>query len=249
MYLWNRAAIAKHWWDIAHKQDKMWIRWIHSYYVKQQHMDSVPVPKQASWMVRKMFEARPLVANMQIQPTGKSMIGQIYHHALTARSKMPWKCIMYQNVARPKATFTMWLLLLDRLLTAERLSKWGIKVDTKCCFCQKYDETREHLFVQCEYARQVWTRVGQWMHIQNFPPTNWIQHQQWLIINSKGKSQNAQVFKMVSTEVTYAIWMERNSRLFEKQSRSWEAIAKEIVYVACVRANPRIFDVIHSFIF
>ncbi|XP_060212301.1 uncharacterized protein LOC132639938 [Lycium barbarum] len=109
MYLWNRAAIAKHWWDIAHKQNKMWIRWIHSYYSKQQHMDSVPVPKQANWMVRKMFEARPLVANMQIQPTGKNTIRQIYYQALTARSKMPWKCIMYKNAARPKTAFTMWL--------------------------------------------------------------------------------------------------------------------------------------------
>lgn len=34
--LWNKAAIAKTCWDIAHKKDKMWIRWITVYYIKRQ---------------------------------------------------------------------------------------------------------------------------------------------------------------------------------------------------------------------
>jgi len=34
LHLWNKAAIAKTFWDLTHKQDKMWIRWIHSFYIK-----------------------------------------------------------------------------------------------------------------------------------------------------------------------------------------------------------------------
>ena len=29
MQLWNRAAIAKLCWDLANKEDKLWIKWIH----------------------------------------------------------------------------------------------------------------------------------------------------------------------------------------------------------------------------
>ncbi|XP_060180628.1 uncharacterized protein LOC132610345 [Lycium barbarum] len=200
MYIWNRAAIAKHWWDIEHKQDKMWIRWIHTYYIKQQAMKCV--------------------------------------QAITARTTVPWKCMMFQNTARPKVVFTIWLKLLGRLLTVERLAKWGIEVKPKCCLCQMHDETREHLFVQCEFTKKVWRRVGQWMQMQYYNPVNWGQDQQWLIHNLKGKSRKAQIFKLVCTEATYAIWIERNARIFEKHSRTWEPIAKEVMYVACVRATP-----------
>lgn len=53
--LWNRAAIAKNHWDLAHKLDKLWIRWIHSYYIKYQHINTMPIPQQASWLVRKII--------------------------------------------------------------------------------------------------------------------------------------------------------------------------------------------------
>ncbi|WMV41497.1 hypothetical protein MTR67_034882 [Solanum verrucosum] len=33
--MWNQAAIAKTSWDLAHKSDKLWIRWIHSFYFKK----------------------------------------------------------------------------------------------------------------------------------------------------------------------------------------------------------------------
>lgn len=34
--LWNKAAIAKRCRDLAHKEDKLSIRWINAYYIKQQ---------------------------------------------------------------------------------------------------------------------------------------------------------------------------------------------------------------------
>ena len=34
MHVWNRAAIGKLFWDLANKEDKLWIKWIHAYYLK-----------------------------------------------------------------------------------------------------------------------------------------------------------------------------------------------------------------------
>ena len=36
MRVWNRAAIAKLCWDLANKEDKLWIKWVHTYYIKGQ---------------------------------------------------------------------------------------------------------------------------------------------------------------------------------------------------------------------
>ncbi|XP_016481993.1 uncharacterized protein LOC107802928 [Nicotiana tabacum] len=56
--VWNNVAIAKTYWDLTHKQDKLWIKWIHAYYVKQQRIDDMSIPHGASWMIRKIFEAK-----------------------------------------------------------------------------------------------------------------------------------------------------------------------------------------------
>ncbi|XP_019262564.1 PREDICTED: uncharacterized protein LOC109240392 [Nicotiana attenuata] len=58
MKLWNKAAQIKTCWDIAHKQDKLWIRWIHTYYIKGKPLPEATVPTQASWITRKLLELR-----------------------------------------------------------------------------------------------------------------------------------------------------------------------------------------------
>lgn len=62
LLLWNKAAIAKHYWDLTHKQGSLWIRWIHAYYFKTQNPSTMVIPKQACWMLRKIMEARKLWA-------------------------------------------------------------------------------------------------------------------------------------------------------------------------------------------
>ncbi|KAG5612403.1 hypothetical protein H5410_023684 [Solanum commersonii] len=43
--LWNKDALAKNCWDLAHKIDKLWIKWIHEFYLKGQLIDNVRVPQ------------------------------------------------------------------------------------------------------------------------------------------------------------------------------------------------------------
>lgn len=70
---------------------------------------------------------------------------------------------MFQNITGPKAQFIMWMLLHGRLLTIDILQKWGMTVDTQCALCHNHEETREHLFVNCEYNKNLWKKIMQWM--------------------------------------------------------------------------------------
>lgn len=80
---------------------------------------------------------------------------------------------MFNNAARPKAIFSTWLHFQGKLLTTERLSRWGMEIDTKCCFCKiQKEKTR----IQCEYASGLWNRVLGWLHRQMYEPINWEQH-------------------------------------------------------------------------
>ncbi|XP_060202183.1 uncharacterized protein LOC132630638 [Lycium barbarum] len=108
--LWNRAAIAKIHRALANKEDRLWIRWVHTYYIQGQPFESIRVPQRACWMIRKIIEARSSLNQFQCSNTcGKSLIRQLYLQLLDSVPRVMWKNLTYQNAARPKARFTFWL--------------------------------------------------------------------------------------------------------------------------------------------
>lgn len=62
---WNRAAISKLLWDVEQKKDKLWVLWIHTFYIKTNDLSTMNTPKQASWLIRKIFDAREWSQNLR----------------------------------------------------------------------------------------------------------------------------------------------------------------------------------------
>lgn len=213
-------------------------------------MEHVTVPKQASWMVRKIMEAKNNlgILSIHIHPR-KSVIGQIYLHLLGEQSRIPWKCMLFGNAGRPKAHFTLWLQIQNKLFTSDRLIRWGMDIESKCSLCQQAEESRDHLYVKCEYMKAVMNKLMQWTHIQNITVGDWEHHVQEVTRRAKGKSQAAQLFQMLYTEAVHCIWIKRNKRIFEKESVGWERVAKEIACVCCVQAPLRTVKLVHSYRF
>ncbi|XP_060170346.1 uncharacterized protein LOC132601264 [Lycium barbarum] len=65
----NQAAITKLCWDLAHKEDKLWVKWIHAYYIKDQQLSVCPIPQIASWMTRKIVAARGVIEQQNTPPS------------------------------------------------------------------------------------------------------------------------------------------------------------------------------------
>lgn len=70
--IWNKESIAKNCWDFAHKADKLWIKWIHNFYIKGQTLATVKIPKNACWMVRKKIESRDRIDTLQQKTSSKN---------------------------------------------------------------------------------------------------------------------------------------------------------------------------------
>ncbi|XP_060211885.1 uncharacterized protein LOC132639460 [Lycium barbarum] len=248
--LWNVAALAKTCWDLAHKLDKLWIRWIHTYYIKGRHLGDFDIPQQASWMVRQIIQAQHTLQQVQhTQSTKHSMIRTIYLQLLPSLPRVQWKVILFSNNARPKAKFIMWLHFHRRLLTADRLHKWGIQAEPKCVLCLMHDENQQHIFVQCPYTRNLWGKLLVWLQRPQMNASTWDQYINWIISNAKGKSLHAKSFKIILAECVYSTWIERNVRRFEGKSTTYENIAKEIAYSCYVRATPVMQNYFHRFPF
>lgn len=77
------------------------------------------------------MEAREVIEQIQLTSgSKKSLTREIYIQLLPHLPRMPWKNLVYKKAPRPKARFTMWLELQGKLLTTNKLAKWGLPVDT-----------------------------------------------------------------------------------------------------------------------
>lgn len=101
------------------------------------------ISTQACWMVKMILAGRGTLTQVHTEiKLGHSVIRQIYLPLLGVTSRMAWKCLMFQHKARLKAVFAMWLNLHGRLLTADRLHKWGMVVEPICVLCSERAETK-----------------------------------------------------------------------------------------------------------
>ncbi|XP_059302048.1 uncharacterized protein LOC132053979 [Lycium ferocissimum] len=190
------------------------------------------------------MSARELTAQFQPDPnSSKSLIRQGYIHLLGDYMRIEGKSLMFNNDARPKAKFTMWLHLHGRMRIANKLLQWGMDVNPICSLCQSHNETRKHLFVVCEYTRNVWKKVLHWLGRSALAAG----YLHWAVHAGRGKSQQAKIFRLIFAEVVHAVWIERNARIFEDRRRHWQLIAKETAYVSCVRAPPGIRILAYKF--
>ncbi|WVZ61990.1 hypothetical protein U9M48_011792, partial [Paspalum notatum var. saurae] len=65
----------------------------------------------------------------------------------------PWKRI-WKSWAPPNCKFFIWLAILNRCWTSNRLAKCGLPHQPSCPLCDQADESIQHLLMQCVVARE-----------------------------------------------------------------------------------------------
>jgi hypothetical protein len=64
----------------------------------------------------------------------------------------------------------MWLVVRNRCWTAHRLAKCGLLHPPMCPLCDQAEETINHLFLSCIFARVFWFRLLQKVRLHNLSP-------------------------------------------------------------------------------
>jgi hypothetical protein len=119
------------------------------------------------------------------------------------RWKKLWKLFV-----PPKQIHFIWRILNNAVPVKEKLFRKGIKCVPLCSYCNSNLETMDHIFLECEWAKQAWlaspltinTEQGKIKHIQD-----WIEY-----MISETKAEDLQI---IST-ILYSIWKARNDREF-----------------------------------
>jgi hypothetical protein len=86
--------------------------------------------------------------------------------------------------APPKHIHLLWRILMNALPAKDNLFKKGVKCDPLCPRCGDQKETISHVFLDCEWVRQVWLASSLSINLSstsNPNITKWLHH---MMLNS-----------------------------------------------------------------
>ncbi|KAK2373667.1 hypothetical protein QL285_074691 [Trifolium repens] len=110
----------------------------------------------------------------------------------------------------PKHTHLLWRILRNALHVKDNLFKKGVKCDPLCPKCGDYKETLSHVFLECEWVKQVWLASPLTINLNATHDPNiikWIYH---MAMNTSTESME------FITSTIYSIWYARNQMVFRE---------------------------------
>ncbi|KAF3496837.1 hypothetical protein DY000_02057223, partial [Brassica cretica] len=115
----------------------------------------------------------------------------------------------------PKHALTMWVAVLDRLPTRNRLALWGMLTPISCCLCSSSDESRDHIFVECDFTKDLWRKQCS-LSCRVQPPLS--SPGLSLAWCSQNISKPQRTLRNIAVQaIIYNIWAERNDMIFNNK--------------------------------
>lgn len=90
-----------------------------------------------------------------------------------------------------------------------RLEAWGMLISPLCPLCACHDETRDHLFLSCQFSREIWKEVFTRCRSHTAVITNWSELLSW--IRTATSTRRVLLRKIATQSIVYHIWRQRNN--------------------------------------
>jgi hypothetical protein len=160
-----------------------------------------------------------LTASYGAGPDGAYSASSSYRSFFLGMSSLLGAWEVWRASAPPKVKFFFWLALHRRLWTADCKRRHGLQDSAECALYGQEDETVDHLFASCVFAREVWFRV---LHPSGWDPLSPTAHSPlstwWPDGRSTVPAQLRRGFDSAVLLVSWRLWKERNSRTFDGSS-------------------------------
>ena len=138
-----------------------------------------------------------------------------------------WSGLVWYSHCIPKHSFILWLAIHGRLSTQDRIRKWMPNCDLKCPLCKVCNDSHSHLFFDCKYSREVWSKIVNILGQGEFG-YDWEDIVMRICSLRCNKNIASILRRLVLATFVYHIWQERNKRVFTYVQRSWEVLVKVI---------------------
>ncbi|VFQ93364.1 unnamed protein product [Cuscuta campestris] len=163
LLFWNQACSMKLLWDIANKKDSLWVRWVHSKYLKQGTIWECNVKNDDCYYWKKLIQNRRLFVGMNT--ANGYTVKEGYNRLKGIRMKVDWAEVVWSRWSVPKHQIIAWLIWKGRIQTKDRLSKF-LPIDTTCVLCEKEMESADHIFCSCTYAKAIHENMASVLNVE-----------------------------------------------------------------------------------
>ena len=72
--------------------------------------------------------------------------------------------VAYEACMDTKMRIFQWKILHRSIVTNSKLLLFGIYDNNLCTFCHCKEETLVHLFIECKYVQELWSKLIDWLH-------------------------------------------------------------------------------------
>ncbi|XP_074297422.1 uncharacterized protein LOC141628145 [Silene latifolia] len=204
--LWNNAMFD--WWDYQAPSYSDW-SWHQLCKVKNKLMPGFTAGNWPTYTVRDGY---------------KWLLGQPL--------KVQWSSYVWNRVALPKVAFINWLYINHRLITKDRMGRFGMVSDGLSFLCGSADESIDHLFFNCWFSRCC-VRLDQlWL------PAPWQPNVvEWLIHWRCKSLLKKQLMMATIVGLIYLIWESMNISRVENRVSRPKVVVKNLQSLIALRAR------------
>ncbi|OIT37415.1 hypothetical protein A4A49_52156 [Nicotiana attenuata] len=111
-------------------------------------------------------------------------------------------------------------------------------VAQSCPLCNSGIKSISHLFFQCDYAAYIWNKILFWQGV-NRKAMDWSDELKWPQEHAKGRSSEAEVYRIALAASISYVWRERNQRVFQDKYSAPDLIIKQIIQEVCCRGSMK----------
>lgn len=196
--------------------------------------------------LRQFFSLWQAVRSLALSQICDSVVWKFNRNGIYS-AKSAYECQFLGRVPSPslqrvwsikmegKVRIFLWLLLQNRLWTADRLRDRGWAHGDHCSLCDQVLECGNHLFLRCPYAREVWhlARSNFVGDLQQVCVASSISRW-WKCLTVGARSPGRNAAMTFGAYVAWNLWKERNRRIFQGKDvsspRLLEIISAEIEF-------------------
>lgn len=137
------------------------------------------------------------------------------NQAVELRSTSNWNTI-WKSKLPPKINIFLWKIQRGILHTRRFLNSRISNIPPLCVWCEKADESIDHIFWDCILAKEAWEFTGNWWSNKNklsrmrtFSPEK--------LLKGTSNGIHAKYWQMSVAATIWSIWLSRNEFLFERK--------------------------------
>uniref|UniRef100_A0A803P5S4 Reverse transcriptase domain-containing protein n=1 Tax=Cannabis sativa TaxID=3483 RepID=A0A803P5S4_CANSA len=238
---WNNAAMFKYIWAVAKKEDNLWVKWVHCVYIKGADWWQYSANTNDSWYWRKLVSLKGKVMELFDENEIQNCCNQYnvstgYTKLVPAGVKKQWTSVVWSRLNCPKHSFILWLSMLQRLKTKNRVKIYRPEIDSSCHLCSSNaEESVDHLFFASSFTRECFDLDKNWLGWKTSVQT--VEKAVLWLGKARMSKLKRGVYAATLAALMYQLWICRNLKLWDGKENNCRVIFQQVQNVTKNRVS------------